>query len=91
MIELEIAIESGLHARPAAAFVQLAASFSSRIEISNLDRGKGPVNAKSVISVLTLGVRNGDRIRLGADGEDGETALAALAKFVADGRPLESK
>lgn len=84
-VELEIANESGLHARPAATFVQLAASFSSKVEVWNLARGKGPVNAKSIISVLALGVRKGDQIRIGTDGEDADAALAALSELVSNG------
>ena len=46
----------GLHARPAAIFVQTASQFESDIQVSNLTSDKGPVNAKSVLLVLTLGV-----------------------------------
>lgn len=84
-VELEIVNRSGLHARPAAALVELAASFASRVELSNISRGKGPVSAKSIVSVLGLGVRKGDRIRIAVEGADEESALNALRDLVASG------
>ncbi len=72
----------GLHARPAAKFVQTAARFQSKIEATNLTKGNGPVNAKSALKVLTLAVQQGHQIRLQADGPDAEEALAALRELV---------
>jgi len=72
----------GLHARPAAKFVQTAARFQSKIEATNLTKGNGPVNAKSALKVLTLAVQQGHQIRLQADGPDAEAALAALRELV---------
>lgn len=72
----------GLHARPAAKFVQTAARFQSRIEATNLTRGNGPVNAKSVLKILTLAVQQGHAIHLQADGPDADAALAALRELV---------
>jgi phosphotransferase system HPr (HPr) family protein len=81
-ITLTIAHPVGLHARPAAKFVQTAARFQSRIEATNLTRGNGPVNAKSVLKVLTLAVQQGHQIRVQAEGPDAEAALAALRELV---------
>ncbi|HLB73678.1 MAG TPA: HPr family phosphocarrier protein [Sedimentisphaerales bacterium] len=72
----------GLHARPAARFVQLASSFPCKITISNLTNPKQPVNAKGIISVLSLGVSQGHRIRVQADGERSAEALQALRALV---------
>ena len=67
---------SGLHARPAARFVQAASRFSSRIVIRNGDR---EADAKSLISLLGLAVRLASQITVTAEGSDAEAALESLA------------
>ncbi len=77
--------EVGLHARPASIFVQCANKFRSRITIRNVNSGKQPVNAKSILHVLTLGVSQGDEVELLIDGEDEANAAATLRQlFVSD-------
>jgi phosphocarrier protein HPr len=84
-VELVVTNPSGLHARPATLFTEAAARFAARITIENLDRGKRPVDAKSILMLLTAGVSRDQRIRLTADGPDEEDALAALAALVESG------
>lgn len=84
-LELTVVNPSGLHARPASLFVEAAARFSSRITVENLDRGSRPVDAKSILMLLTAGVQRGHRIRLSAAGPDEEEALAALRELVEGG------
>jgi phosphocarrier protein HPr len=72
----------GLHARPAALFVKTAAGFSSRITLENLTRGTQPVNAKSILSVLSAGVKMDDQIRIAAEGADEAAAVTALSDLV---------
>jgi phosphotransferase system HPr (HPr) family protein len=84
-VELVVANPSGLHARPATLFTEAAARFAARITIENLDRAKGPVDAKSILMLLTAGVSRDQRIRLAADGPDEEDALAALTALVESG------
>ena len=72
----------GLHARPAALFVKTAGGFSALVTIENVTRGTKPVNAKSILSVLSAGVRLDDHICIMADGTDEEAAVAALADLV---------
>ncbi len=60
-VELTLRNASGLHARPAAFFVQAAARFTSKITVENLDRATRPVDAKSILMVLTTGVGRGQR------------------------------
>ncbi|HET9905246.1 MAG TPA: dihydroxyacetone kinase phosphoryl donor subunit DhaM, partial [Anaerolineales bacterium] len=68
-IQLTVNNELGLHARPAARFVQTAGRFPQEsILVSNLTTKKGPVNAKSINSVITLGVRQGHQIEVRASG-----------------------
>jgi phosphotransferase system HPr (HPr) family protein len=74
--------EVGLHARPAALFVQTAAKFKAKIKVRNTTRGTPLVDAKSIISVLGLGVSKGHEIEVSAEGEDEQTALEAIARLI---------
>jgi phosphotransferase system HPr (HPr) family protein len=71
---------SGLHARPAARFVQAASRFGSRIVIRHGDR---EADAKSLISLLGLTLRPEAEIALIAHGTDAVAAIAALAEELA--------
>jgi deoxyribonucleoside regulator len=74
----------GLHDRPAALFVQTAASFEANIRLENLTRGTPAVNAKSILSVLSLGIEKGHQIRISAKGADEVAAIRALHGLVED-------
>lgn len=72
----------GLHARPAALFVQTASGFESAIRVANLTTGSESVDAKSILGVLTLGVLRGHQIRVSATGPDEAQALGVLIRLV---------
>lgn len=72
----------GLHARPAAIFVQTANKFHSRITIRNVTAGGAFVNAKSILHVLTLGVEQGHEVEIQVEGEDEVAAAAALKQLL---------
>ena len=77
----------GLHARPAAIFVQEASKFTSEISVSAQDPDTKEVrnaNAKSILGILTLGVFQGMEIVIKAEGDDEEEAVTALVKIVED-------
>jgi len=75
----------GLHARPGAMLVSVAKKFDSNILVSNLhDDGKA-VNAKSLMKVIALGVKQSHELQFTAQGEDAELALAAIGQAIADG------
>ncbi|MEQ2443084.1 HPr family phosphocarrier protein [Pseudoflavonifractor sp. CLA-AP-H29] len=76
--------KTGLHARPAAAFSAAAAAFQSAVTVRNLDKGK-QANAKSVVRVLSLGMAQGTRISVSAEGADEEAAVDALVALVNGG------
>ena len=84
-IDLDVRNPSGLHARPAAVLVRAANTFRADIKIENLSAGTTPVNAKSIIGVLSLGIRANQRVRITSEGADAETAVAALATLVTGG------
>ena len=71
--------EAGLHARPAALFVQIASKFSSRIWVET-DSKK--VNAKSIMGVMSLGVHSGQEITLIIEGKDEKEAMTALTRLI---------
>ena len=81
-LDLTVTHEVGLHARPAAEFVKLAATYPCDIQVRNLTTDGDPVNAKSILSVLTLGVNQGHRIQIDADGEKEVEALEAIKALI---------
>jgi phosphotransferase system HPr (HPr) family protein len=82
MPEIKITLQhpAGLHARPASMFVQTAKRFQSTITASH---GSRSVNAKSILSVLTLGANQGAEITIRAEGEDADAAVEALRALIA--------
>ena len=84
-IILTIVNEVGLHARPAALFVQTAGGFQSAITVRNLTRDTPAVDAKSMFSVLSIGAQLSHQIAVAADGPDAEEALATIGELVESG------
>jgi phosphotransferase system HPr (HPr) family protein len=80
-ITLTVHHEIGLHARPAALFVQTAKQFTSDIKVTH---GEREANGKSVLHVLMLGASRDAVITVRAEGEDAGKALAALEELVAN-------
>jgi phosphotransferase system HPr (HPr) family protein len=80
-ITLTVHHKVGLHARPAASFVQTAKQFESDIKVTH---GEREANAKSILNVLTLGAEQGAVITLCAEGVDADQALAALETLIED-------
>lgn len=82
MKQLEIAVNttSGLHARPAANLVQTAIGFQSDVYVIKDGRR---ANAKSMISLLALGVAAGESVAIHADGMDEAEAIAAITQLAA--------
>jgi len=73
---------SGLHARPAAVFVNHSKRFKSDIQLC---RGGDKANAKSVVSIMTLNVQCGDKVFLTASGSDSAEALTSLVPLLKSG------
>jgi phosphocarrier protein FPr len=68
----------GLHARPAARFVETVARFDARVSVTDETTGRGPADARSLSALVTLGVRQGHDIVIRAGGLEAAAALAAL-------------
>ncbi len=77
--ELIIKNKQGLHARPAAVFVQVANKYDSRITVR---RETEEVNGKSIMGILMLGAEKGSLIILEADGVDAQEAIIELEKII---------
>lgn len=76
---LTVENKTGIHARPASVFVQTASKFKSKIEIKA--NGK-TANAKSILTIMSLGLSKGTEITIQADGEDEAEAVKALSDLV---------
>ncbi len=74
--------ESGLHARPASVFTRTANNFSSKVTIQ---KGDKIIDAKSILSLLSLGVSKGTEINLMVDGDDEELAFNTLISLIERG------
>jgi phosphotransferase system HPr (HPr) family protein len=80
-ITLTVHHKVGLHARPASLFVQTAKQFNCDIKVTH---GEREANAKSILTVLTLGASQGAVVTIRAEGEDADQALAALEALIED-------
>jgi phosphotransferase system HPr (HPr) family protein len=78
-ITLTVQHKAGLHARPAALFVQTANKYKSIIKVQH---GVRESNAKSIMGILTLGASQGAVITIRAEGEDAEGALTGLRELI---------
>lgn len=82
MVTCELVIQNkvGLHSRPATSFVQKANEFKSNMYI---EKDSKRVNAKSLLGILSLGVLQGTKITVIADGADEEESIEAMKELVA--------
>ncbi|KPK42320.1 MAG: hypothetical protein AMJ78_02905 [Omnitrophica WOR_2 bacterium SM23_29] len=81
LIEKKLIIKnrSGLHARPAALFVQIANKYDSDITVK---KGKLEVNGKSIMGILMLAAERGSQIILRIEGADANKAMLELEKLL---------
>ncbi len=84
MIESEIIVanRAGIHTRPAASLVKLAARFKSEIF---LIRDGFAINAKSIIGVMTLAAEQGSKLTLRVDGDDEDDAARNIEELFESG------
>jgi len=74
--EVEVGTELGLHARPAATFAETAAGFRAALTVA---KNGSEVDATSLLLLLTLDVRRGDRLVIRGTGDDAAAAVDRLA------------
>lgn len=82
-----VLLDAGLHARPAARFVQTASQFAANVTV---EFGARSASAKSIMGVLSLGVRKGATMRLKAEGPDAQTALTTLVSLLSTAEAEEA-
>ena len=82
MSERQVTIGSkvGLHARPASLFAKAVKNAGVPVQIAK--DGQPPVNAASLLSLLTLGAEFGQKVTLYAEGEGADAALDELAELL---------
>ena len=80
---MEVPNPEGFHVRPVDMLTKLAAGFDSEITIRFGE--KGPVNARNMVQVLSLGAPQGSCLTIRASGADAAEAVAALVDLVARG------
>lgn len=78
-IEVILKNETGLHARPASLFVREASKYKSDIKVI---KGDGEYNAKSILSILSMGAGKDDKLTIIAEGCDGKEALEAIEALI---------
>lgn len=78
-ISLILTNKTGLHARPAVTLVKTAAMYASRIILKGNGR---TADAKSIVKVLSMGVKQGDELTVTADGPDEKESVRALRDLV---------
>ena len=71
--------KQGLHARPAALFVQIANKFTSEITIA---KGRQKINGKSIMGIMMLAAGAGSKVTIIAKGDDADKAVAELEKLL---------
>jgi phosphocarrier protein HPr len=76
--EYVITDEVGIHARPAGLLVKVSKDYSSTIIVKCGDKS---ADAKKLLAVMSLGVKKGQNIEVSVEGDDEDTAVAALETF----------
>ena len=77
--KIQIQLQNGLEARPVAVVVQVASQYNSSIYVECDDR---KVNAKSIMGMMTLGLTAGEEVVVSANGDDEQTAMDDIVKYL---------
>lgn len=77
--KIQIQLQNGFEARPVAVLVQVASQYNSSIYVECDDR---KVNAKSIMGMMTLGLTAGEEVVVSANGDDEQTAMDDIVKYL---------
>lgn len=69
----------GIHARPAGMFVKVASAYPCKI---TMQKGERKADAKGILGIMSLGVKQGEEIVITADGEQEDAAIEAIGTFL---------
>ena len=70
--------ELGLHARPAGMLAKAAATVKSTVTIDN---GTKKADARRLMAIMSMAVKNGQTVTVTVEGEDEDTAVVAMEEF----------
>lgn len=76
---VEIKLQNGLEARPVAMLVQVASKYESKIYLESAGK---KVNAKSIMGMMSLGLDNGEKVNVMAEGTDEDEAVKAIEQYL---------
>jgi phosphoenolpyruvate-protein phosphotransferase len=82
-----VTLRQGLHARPAALLAQRAKAFGANTSLSAHGRS---ANARSVVAIMALGVRQGDELTIRASGEDAAQCIAGVLTGIQEALRMEA-
>lgn len=82
--EMTVNLSGGMEARPVAVLVQVASQYDSSIYLQ-VGEGK-KVNAKSIMGMMSLGLDAGEKVTVVTDGNDEQTAMDEIEKFLSQGQ-----
>lgn len=77
--EYKITDSIGIHARPAGLLVKLLTSLKSDVKVA---KGEKKVNAKSILSLMSLQTKQGEAIKFIVEGEDEDDAAKKIEDFL---------
>ena len=79
--EIVVSNKLGLHARPAMQFVDLANQFTAAVTVFKGGDEPAEADGKSVMQMIILAATEGTPLKIVADGDDADTAVAKLAEL----------
>lgn len=71
----------GIHARPAGLLIKLTSQFSSSVSMTKEEK---TVDAKRILGVMSLGVKQGQEVVITVEGADEDQAMEAIQKFMTE-------
>jgi phosphotransferase system HPr (HPr) family protein len=74
-LSIKVQNEDGLHARPAGILAKAISQFTSKVDLAI---GEKKVNAKSIMSIMSLGLKGGDEVRFFAEGDDASSVIEKI-------------
>lgn len=80
--ELTVNLPTDAEARPVAVLVQIASQYNSKVFIESEDK---KINAKSIMGMMSLGLKVGESVVVTADGEDETQAIQNLENYICKG------
>jgi phosphocarrier protein FPr len=75
----------GLHPRAARRIQEAIAELTADVSLTNLDGDASPIDARSMLALISSGIRTGDRVRVNADGADEAAAIEAVGDLLEAG------